>query len=193
MPTTPEENNFSPLTALLKKHQAAFGKVTDIDLDSASVTRLDLSAANPLLTLQNLRDTNLFGGVIEKMLREKKATAGIGGYLENRVIYRRSQLFEEAEPRSLHLGIDIWAPAGTGVYAPLAATIHSFQDNAAYGDYGPTLILQHELEGTVFYTLSGHLDRASLKNLKPGITIAKGDKIAEFGPYPENGDWPPHL
>ncbi|HSI90676.1 MAG TPA: peptidoglycan DD-metalloendopeptidase family protein, partial [Adhaeribacter sp.] len=95
--------------------------------------------------------------------------------------------------RSLHLGIDIWAQAGTAVYAPLAATIHSFQDNAAYGDYGPTLILQHELEGTVFYTLYGHLDRASLKNLKPGKTIAKGEKIAEFGPYPENGDWPPHL
>ncbi|MEJ7660880.1 MAG: hypothetical protein WKG07_15300 [Hymenobacter sp.] len=80
------------------------------------------------------------------MLAEQRAPVGIGGYLENRVIYRRSPHFDDAtEPRSLHLGVDVWVPAGTPVAAPLPAVVHSLADNNNFGDYGPTVILQHEL------------------------------------------------
>ena len=178
---------------LLRKHRAALGKLEQQDLNSTTVSRLDFSAANPLLTIENLRDTKKFDEVVNQMLQEKHATNGIGGYLEHRVIYRRSGLFEETEPRSLHLGVDIWAPAGTTIFSPLPATVHSFQDNANFGDYGPTIILKHELEGINFYTLYGHLSRASLEKLSVGRAIEKGEKFAEIGPFPENGDWPPHL
>jgi murein DD-endopeptidase MepM/ murein hydrolase activator NlpD len=190
----PENTPATNLSILLKKHQTEIGPVVGLDLNSPQVAKLDFSAANPLLTLENLKDTQAFNEVVNKMLRERNAETGIGGYLELRVIYRRSGLFEElSEARSLHLGIDIWGPAGIAVFAPLPAIVHSFQDNATFGDYGPTIILQHELEGTTFYTIYGHLNRASLENLSVGKAIEKGEKIAEFGPYPENGDWPPHL
>ena len=48
------------------------------------------------------------------------------------------------------------------IHAALDGTIHSFQNNTALGDYGPTIILSHEIEGFKFHTLYGHLSEASL-------------------------------
>ena len=100
---------------------------------------------------------------------------------------------EEVEPRRLHLGIDIWGPTGTPVYAPLEGIVHSFAFNDAYGDYGATLILQHEIDGFLFHTLYGHLSLHSIEDKKEGQEIQKGDWIAAFGEPAENGQWPPHL
>ena len=191
------ETSISPaekISRLLQKHASEIHPVLDLDLNAANVTKLDLGENNHLLTLENLQDTSRFEKVIHQILAENKAEVGIGGYFENRVIYRRSPHFNATdEPRSIHLGVDIWAPAGMHVYAPLEATVHSFFNNNNFGDYGPTIILQHQLEGHKFYTLYGHLDVACLEGLYEGNPIAKGQRIAAFGPYPENGDWPPHL
>ncbi len=100
---------------------------------------------------------------------------------------------EGAEPRRLHLGIDIWGQVGTKVMAPLDGVVHSFAFNNNDSDYGATIILTHQLDGVGFHTLYGHLSLNSLKNLHEGKTIRKGDVIAEFGMRFENGNWPPHL
>ncbi|HEY0058043.1 MAG TPA: peptidoglycan DD-metalloendopeptidase family protein, partial [Flavisolibacter sp.] len=92
-----------------------------------------------------------------------------------------------------HLGVDIWGPAGVPVYAPLPGTVHSFAFNDAFGDYGATLILEHELEGIIFYTLYGHLSLHSIEDKQEGETVEKGQWIAAFGEPAENGQWPPHL
>ncbi|HEX3385355.1 MAG TPA: peptidoglycan DD-metalloendopeptidase family protein, partial [Mucilaginibacter sp.] len=119
---------------------------------------------------------------------------GVGGYMEHRTIYSRSEHFSTTdEPRRLHLGIDIWAEAGTPVYAPITGTIHSFADNDNHGDYGPTIILQHDLDGLELYSLYGHLSRKDLYGLKAGNFIEKGQRIGSFGSQEENGHWPPHL
>jgi murein DD-endopeptidase MepM/ murein hydrolase activator NlpD len=97
------------------------------------------------------------------------------------------------EPRRLHLGVDIWGPAGTRVMAPLDGVVHSFAFNNKDGDYGATLILTHQLEGIGFYSLYGHLSLNSLKNLREGKTVQRGEVIGEFGMRFENGGWPPHL
>lgn len=164
-------------------------------LDPTRAARLDFTAANPRLTPENLRDTATFARLVEEMLAEQGATTGWGGYLEDRVIYRRSPaLFGAAGPvRSLHLGIDVWCPAATPVAAPLAATVESVQDNAGFGDYGPTVILRHQLEALPFWTLYGHLGRAETARLRPDQALAAGEVFATVGPWPENGDWPPHL
>ncbi|MCJ8164914.1 peptidoglycan DD-metalloendopeptidase family protein [Pontibacter sp. E15-1] len=182
------------LPALLQKHQHAFAPVLAADLNADHVCALDFTAANTLLQQTDLQNTAAFDAAVQQMLRSKQATIGVGGYLEDRFIYRRSQHFDvAAESRNLHLGVDVWVEAGTAVFAPLDATVHSFRDNDNFGDYGPTIILQHELEGVVFYTLYGHLTRASLAGLRAGQPFAKGAKVAEVGPYPENGNWPAHL
>jgi murein DD-endopeptidase MepM/ murein hydrolase activator NlpD len=71
--------------------------------------------------------------------------------------------------------------------------VHSLADNDNFGDYGPTVILEHDLEGIPFYTLYGHLARREVALLRPGMFIEPGVTFAEVGPPPENGDWPPHL
>jgi murein DD-endopeptidase MepM/ murein hydrolase activator NlpD len=184
------------LSALLARHRAAFVPVLPTyPLSATHVAPLDFTAANSLLSQpERLRDTFVFDALVDEMLTEQNATVGIGGYLENRVIYRRSPHFADAtEPRSLHLGVDIWVPAGTPVAAPLAAVVHSLADNNNFGDYGPTIILQHELEGVAFFSLYGHLTRTDLVGLAAGQAVAAGQVIAHVGPHPENGDWPPHL
>jgi murein DD-endopeptidase MepM/ murein hydrolase activator NlpD len=60
-------------------------------------------------------------------------------------------------------------------------------------DYGATIILQHQLEGLVFYTLYGHLTLASLETLSIGKEIKKGEPFTAMGNRNENGGWVPHL
>ena len=91
----------------------------------------------------------------------------IGGYGEDRAIYD-TPIFNPAgeEPRTIHLGLDIFAPAGRAVYAPLAGKVHSFQVNDNAKDYGPTIILEHALApGLTIWSLYGHLSAESLDGL----------------------------
>lgn len=156
---------------------------------------LDLTAANHDLTNDLLGDNRSFSQYLEQKLEAAQATYGIGGYNEHRTVYGRSSVFGDGseEPRRLHLGIDIWGDVGTPVYAPLEATVHSFAYNDAFGDYGATLILQHELEGLIFHTLYGHLSLHSIQEIREGQDVEKGQWIASFGNEKENGGWPPHL
>lgn len=156
---------------------------------------LDFTANNTRLSAVDYKDTAAFDRYIQTELLDDGSKIGVGGYDEHRVLYARSTHFGTAheEPRCIHLGIDLWVPAGTPVIAPLPGVLHSFADNDHFGDYGPTLILQHTIEGHTFYTLYGHLSRSSLLNLSIGQPFEAGQPIATVGPWPENGHWPPHL
>ncbi|WP_266364530.1 peptidoglycan DD-metalloendopeptidase family protein [Tellurirhabdus rosea] len=155
---------------------------------------LDFTRANPDLATLDLTDTQTFSDYVFGKLNAAGAVVGVGGYNEHRDIYRRSPHFQQtAEPREIHLGIDLWAAAGTPVLAPLNGVVHSFQDNNNFGDYGPTIILEHEWQGSPLFSLYGHLSRTSLDGLYEGKRVVAGEKLAEIGPFPENGDWPPHL
>lgn len=182
------------ISELLLRYANGFSSILPLNLNALNVCRLDLTAANKHLKDKNLENTPAFDELIHQLLADQNATVGVGGYLEDRVIYRRSAHFSEQEAkRTIHLGIDIWAEAFTPVLAPLDGKVHSFQDNDNFGDYGPTILLEHTLEGNTFFTLYGHLTRTSLPKLEVGQFIPKGSEFTQIGPYPENGDWPPHL
>ncbi|MGE5518392.1 MAG: peptidoglycan DD-metalloendopeptidase family protein [Candidatus Dadabacteria bacterium] len=155
----------------------------------------DFSANNSEITADLVKDTNAFTQYVNSTLAEHHSLYGIGGYNENRSLYSRSEVFDDvsAEPRRLHLGIDIWGKPYTHVMAPVDGIVHSFAFNNAFGDYGATIILTHQLEGFTFHTLYGHLSFNSLKNLNEGDTIKRGEVFTEFGIQFENGQWPPHL
>lgn len=173
----------------LLRHRSTFQPIIKA-LGTDNLVPLDLTARNTSLATVDLTDTAAFD---EWVQQQRQGKIGIGGYLEDRVVYRRSNHYAGEEPRSLHLGIDLWTDAGTPVYAPLPGTVHSVADNQGFGNYGPTVIFKHQLEEHTFYTLYGHLSRASLTLLPTGQTVAAGSIIGHIGPYPENGDWPPHL
>ncbi|WP_432714503.1 peptidoglycan DD-metalloendopeptidase family protein [Pedobacter sp.] len=154
----------------------------------------DFTSNNKDLNEPILADTSRFSDWVTQQLEDHQCRYGIGGYNEHRTIYARSAHFDtREEPRRLHLGVDIWGPAGTPVYNFLPATVHSFKFNDQYGDYGATIILKYQLNDLVVYGLYGHLSVASLEGLQEGQPLAAGAAFATFGIPAENGHWPPHL
>ncbi|MCG8466690.1 MAG: aminotransferase class III-fold pyridoxal phosphate-dependent enzyme [Gemmatimonadetes bacterium] len=134
-------------------------------------------------------------------MRDAGAPIGIGRFDEVRWWYTgdafRSPRDDVDEWRTVHLGIDLFADAGTPVSSPLAGRVSSVADNAERLDYGPTVIIEHELtddEGPLrFWILYGHLDPEALERLAVGQPVEAGDRIGALGSPPRNGDWAPHV
>ncbi|MCU4165263.1 peptidoglycan DD-metalloendopeptidase family protein [Carboxylicivirga caseinilyticus] len=182
------------LEEIINKYRKTFGNVLPLNLSPENVYELDLSVDNQYLRSLNKLSTESLGQYIQAQLKKVNKNIAIGGYAENRLVYQMSEHFGRgAEARSVHLGIDIWYKSGTPVFAPLDGIIHSFNNNANFGDYGPTIILEHRLENVTFYTLYGHLSTSSIEDIANGDKIKKGDIIAHLGEEHENGNWPPHL
>lgn len=121
----------------------------------------------------------------------------IGRYNEARIGYRTNQFAAQTddggERRTIHLGIDVFCPAGTEVRTPIDGVVHSVADHALDLDYGPTVILKHQLGGSTFYSLFGHLSRESIKGVAVGRELSAGEVVARLGARDENGGWTPHL
>lgn len=184
----------TPLSTILRKYTPGFRPVVPFDWTREKVLLLDLTEGNLDLHQLDLRNTAAFTDYVFGKMARAGVRVAVGGYNEDRYIYRRSAHFSGPdEARSVHLGIDGWAVAGTAVFAPLTGRVHSFRHNDHFGDYGPTLIMEHELEGIRFYTLYGHLSLASLEGLYEGREMSQGSKLAEIGDDSVNGSWPPHL
>ena len=181
------------LTRILQKHQSEFQKIVDFDPAKDKLYRFDFTEANAELRDADIADTAKFTTYIQHKLESAGAKYGMGGYNEERILYKRSNLFDGAQPRTVHLGMDIWGAAGTSVKAALGGTVHSFANNNNFSDYGATIVLQHQLDTRVFCTLYGHLSLNDLMPLKEGKYISRGEIIGHFGEPGENGNWPPHL
>lgn len=185
------------LTTILILNEKHYGHVVPFDPAKDKLLLLDFTTANKELNDEVLGDVRNFSQYINEKLQAQNARYGIGGYAEHRVVYRMSTVFDAEtpgeEPRRLHLGVDIWGKSNTAVKAPLDGIVHSYAHNDQPGDYGVTIILSHQLQGTSFYTLYGHLGLNSIKNIRQGERVTRGDIFAEFGLPFENGHWPPHL
>ena len=155
---------------------------------------LDLSDQNDELDESITKSVKSFQDHIFRKISSAQAKGAYGGYGERRSLYRRSQVFQTIEKwRNVHLGLDIWFPAGTAVCAPMPGRIHSFQNTSEKGDYGPTIILEHHIGNEKIYSLYGHLSLRSLEGIEIGQMILRGEIFAHLGHPDENVDWPPHL
>ena len=168
-----------------------------MDVPAAAATVLDLSVGSPLLTGRDTDDTLDFTRRVWAAMDRDGAQVGIGRYREPRGFYL-TDIFagrpaEMPERRTVHMGIDVFDRPGAEVRAPLDGVVRSVHDNVGRLDYGPTVILEHTAPDGPFWTLYGHLERASVEGLRPGTAVKAGDLVARVGPAPENGDWPPHL
>ncbi len=160
---------------------------------------LDLSVGSiELGNARNLSDADALDSKIMSMARSKTSDIVLGKYNEARAIYS-SPAFEQAGNngpvwRTIHIGLDFFATPGTAVNAVLDGTVHSFANNNAERDYGPTIILEHRISNELcFYSLYGHLSVTSLQNISVGKQVHAGEKIAEVGDRKSNGNWTPHL
>ena len=122
------------LENVLAKNRNNYHTLIDYNAPTDSLLLLDFTAANTELNTEIFTDTTKFSEYISQKMAAANARYGIGGYNEDRVLYKRSAHFDGGEARSIHLGIDIWAAAGTKVYAPLGGMVHSFAFNNNFGD-----------------------------------------------------------
>jgi 4-aminobutyrate aminotransferase-like enzyme/Ser/Thr protein kinase RdoA (MazF antagonist) len=175
----------------------ATAPVIPLNLREGNCLVLDLSVGSTLLGAdpQQWADRRL-ASELQSLASSANAIA-VGRYDEPRPVYSSSLFAASSNPtaerRTVHLGIDLFADAGTPVSAPFDATIHAFADNNAPLDYGPVVILRHQADDLEFFTLFGHLSRESLTRLRVGDHIARGQSFARIGASTENGGWIPHL
>ena len=178
------------LASLIAHRREQFAPLFDPPLTRNNTIEMTLSASGN--AYDGLDEAALDAAMFDH-IAAAGAIAGVGGYLEDRAVYRDTDLFQGDAERSIHIGVDVFMPAETPVYAPLAGEVQSFANRQVWGDYGPVIILRHELDGVEFHTLYGHLSEASLDGMQAGRAVARGEKIAAIGARPLNGNWTPHL
>ena len=119
---------------------------------------------------------------------------GVGRYAENRSVYTTPAFDDGDERRTVHLGVDLFVPPGTPVYAPLPGVVRAVADNAEPLDFGPVVVLEHATPDRVpFFTLLGHLARQGLELVRGGERVEAGQIVGRVGDDRENGGWPPHV
>src|SRR6266702_4322365 len=183
----------------LRANAGSASSILESDLRTAPTVVFDLSVGSTFLGADpNAAVTPAVTEKIFHEIRRAGAVAGIGRYDEVRLVYT-SPLFGASgnptdERRTIHLGIDLFVEPGTPIRAPLDGVVHILANNSAPLDYGPLVILRHEIgEGEEFFTLYGHLTKDTLSGLRVGQRIARGENFARVGATSENGGWAPHV
>ncbi|MDA1082398.1 MAG: aminotransferase class III-fold pyridoxal phosphate-dependent enzyme [Gemmatimonadetes bacterium] len=189
------------VTSWLRANTANFAPVVGVDLRTELCVVLDLSIGSPLLDGDSRENAeHRLTPRVEAACRDAagQPLIGIGRYDEARYLYT-GPAFAPAhdacgERRAVHIGLDLFAPAGTSVLAPLDGVIHAFAYNAEPEDYGHVIVLRHTTDDdTEFFTLYGHLSRESIDGKKIGQRVVRGEQFASFGAPDVNGGWTPHL
>lgn len=175
-----ESQSFNPIVENINNYEI-------IDLSFGS---LDIEG------FQNADNLSYYTKIIEE--KSKTTDLVVGRYAESRLMYVHDS-FEKAENeylswRSVHIGIDLFIQPDTPIQAPISGEVYRVSIHDGYLDYGPTVILKHRIDkDTYFYTLYGHLMSSSIKNLRMGQVIKRGETFAKIGDVMENGSWTPHV
>lgn len=128
-----------------------FAPVLPPEQAASSHIVFDLSVGSRWLGTTDNLDARGWTDLLFGHMRAKGAAVGVGRYDEARRWYDSDAFAVRGEDglerRTVHVGVDLFAAPGTPVHAPCDAIVHSFRDNDAPLDYGPTIVLRHEGEG----------------------------------------------
>jgi 4-aminobutyrate aminotransferase-like enzyme len=168
--------------------------VLAIDLGSAPVIDLSIGSSGSPDDPQRF-DMRALERYVDAVAVEGVA---LGRYAEPRLIYTAPAFITERvthrDRRSVHLGLDVFVPAGSVICAPYDGVIVDLAIRPDDLDYGGVVLLEHRTNnGASFYTLYGHLAHDAGLHHPIGHRVAAGDPIGVVGAPDENGGWPPHL
>jgi len=154
-------------------------------------------AAHPLVKAAAAMDVAACETAWQALRKAENAELGIGPWGEKRAVYSgemfQSKLIHDVR-RTRHLGLDIFAEAGTPVLTPLSGRVVDVTIEREPLGYGCAVLIEHEPEpGVRFASLWGHLAHATAKRLEKGQRLAAGEEIGTLGDARENGGWLPHL
>ena len=147
------------------RQQGKLGSVFGFDINRVNPLAMDFGPDNTTLAAIDPTDTDSFTKYVFEELERNGTEVGVGGYFEDRVVYQSEVFITPGQPpRTIHLGVDVWTHAETPILSPLPGKIHSFGNNDALLDYGPTIIVEYEVDGVKLYALHGHLSEDSLED-----------------------------
>jgi 4-aminobutyrate aminotransferase-like enzyme len=191
---TPAHEAVPHLRRWLDFNNHRFGPVVEADLSAGNVAVLDAAiASTPLAHPSRDGGENLTAWWLSEQTRVAPRI-GLGRFGEDRGLYDHPDSPRDPDPRDIHLGVDIFVPAGSRILAPYPGVVEDTGNDAGRHGFGGILVLRHETDaGVPFWTVYGHLAPASLAGLRPGQRIAQGETLARLGTMNENGNWPPHL
>ncbi|MBM3176730.1 MAG: aminotransferase class III-fold pyridoxal phosphate-dependent enzyme [Bacteroidetes bacterium] len=189
----PLQQHFNELQSKIRT--GLFMPVPNVD---AASQWLDCSIESPDLgTMHDIADPHLLAAKLSQAIASLGGASALGRYGEARPFYTTDEFIEAGNDkqrwRTKHLGIDFFGKVGTEVRAVWEGTIHSFANNNRPRDYGPTLILEHVVDGITFYSIYGHLSVDSMQEWRRGRKVSAGEYIGCIGSFEENGHWSPHL
>ena len=162
------------------------------------IHRIDLSVGSPLAGPEwEFNDLDWFDLKMKHLRAEQPDKFLAGGYLEPRAVYTTPS-FERTgnagrERRTVHLGLDVWLPAGKPVCALIPGEVYRAGVCEDPKDYGGFIILKHRFGELEFFTLYGHLVPNHAYRWVEGDYIGAGEIMARLGQREENGGWVPHL
>ena len=183
--------------AYLEKHSGSFAPIMNRDLSDVPMGSLSVE--------NSTWPQNPFDMPLEEAAQVGAEFAGkdgsewwLGYYNEPRLIYTapafRKGPYKASDRRTVHLAVDVFAPAGQALHAPLDGEVLIVEDRANHLDYGGVIILKHLTDdGDPFYTLYGHLDPECVTRLTAGDKIARGQAFCQLGNAYQNGGWAPHV
>lgn len=151
----------------------------------------DFSANNPNVAEYASQDFEHFQQQVFDELEAHGKSWGIGHYLEERATLLRHfpQMVESG--RVVHVGLDIIAPPGAELYAPLEGVVHAVGLDDGAGNYGGYVVLAHEVEGVRFSTFLGHLETDF--PVEVGKPVAAGALVGRLGTHGDSGQWFTHT
>ena len=169
--------------------------VGPLPFDLGRAPRMTVSLAAGAPGTEHAADPVAYGAWLDGEMRLLGAVVAFGAYGEDRTCYEGEQFRTDApEPRSVHVGIDLFVAAGTPVRAMLQGRVVSVVDNDLPFDYGPTVVIEHQAGAAgPFWCLYGHLSRETLDIVRPGQQVEAGEVVATVGDHRVNGGWAPHV
>lgn len=169
--------------------------VSPLPFDLHRAGRLVISLADGAPGMEHASDPVAYWTWLEAEMAAAGADVAFGRYDEDRNCYAGDQFTTDApEPRSVHLGIDLFVPEDTPVLAMLPGRVVTVVDNDEPYDYGPTVTLEHDAgDAGPFWCLYGHLSRRTLTTVAPGDVVEAGQVVGFVGDHTVNGGWAPHT
>ncbi len=98
-----------------------------------------------------------------------------------------------ADPRTIELGIEVFAPSGTLVTAALDGAVASVGEDSAPWGSSLAVRIHHQVGTAELWTRYRHLARDGLKALRPGDPVRRGEPLGALAEPPAKSGWPPHL
>ncbi len=151
----------------------------------------DFSSNNPKTLAYSASNFRQFNQMVFDELEESSHKWGIGKYLEERKNLLKEYPNIIEEERYYHLGLDIVVPYDTPLFSPLDAEVYKVGKETKIGNYGGYVILKHEINEVVFYSLYGHVKTPHMVAM--GDKVRAGQEFARIGQESDSGGWFCHV